>query len=172
MTPAGSSRVTHATCPRCEGQAAVGWRAVVPAEASWPVVEYAVEFDCENGCGLTVEEMVWSFNSPVTRLPSTPGGVCPCGTGQPPEARTYRPAGVPADTPQDDVPARRIETLELIPGHPDTAAEVWLWHGRVPELADEPHRWISLRTDDWPMCPATARGLASALLAAAAIAEA
>lgn len=171
MTPAGSSRVTQEKCPRCEGQAAVGWRAVVPADASWPVVEYAVEFDCENGCGLSVEEMVWSFRSPVTRQPSASGDGCPYGTEQPLDAEPYRPAGVPPDSPADGN-ARRIETLELIPGHPNTAAEVWLWDGRVPELADEPRRWISLRTDDWPMCPATARGLASALLAAAAIAEA
>ena len=170
MTPAGSSRVTHETCPRCEGHAAVGWRAVVPAEASWPVVEYAVEFDCENGCGLSVEEMVWSFNAPVTRQGSC-GDVGSCGTGQPLETETYRPAGIPVNSPADDGRARLIETVELIAGHPGTAAEVWLWHGRVPELAEEPRCWISLRTDDWPMCPATARGLASALLAAAAVAE-
>jgi hypothetical protein len=172
MTPAGSSRVTPEKCPRCGGQAAVGWRPVVPADTSWPVVEYAVEFDCENGCGLSVEEMVWSFNSPVTRQPSAGEDAGPGDTEQPLEAETYRPAGVPADSPPDGGSARRIEALELIPGHPNTAAEVWLWHGRVPELAEEPRCWISLRTDDWPMCPATARGLASALLAAAAIAEA
>jgi len=178
MTSSESHRVTMEKCPRCGEEAAVGWRTVGAAHSSWPVVEYAVEFDCATGCGLSVEEMVWSFPSAVTgqpwqlpdhcvRRPDSGEDVAVEG-----DPVSYRPAGVPEESSSvGGIPARLIDTLELIPGHADTVAEVWLWHGRVPEVSDDPRIWISLKSDDWPMCPATARCLASALMAAAAVAE-
>lgn len=61
--------------------------------------------------------------------------------------------------------------LELIPGRPTTRAEVWVWHGHVPDACDEDKPWVVLKADDWPMSPSTARQLASALIDAAARAE-
>jgi hypothetical protein len=141
-------------------------------------VEYPVEFDCAAGCGLSVEEMVWAFQSSVTARPRDSPGPCAQTPDRSfdahiaPDAPPYRPAGVPVDNPSaGDAPARRIRAVELIPGHAETAAEVWLWHGRVPAVDDDPRLWVSLKSDDWPMRPATARRLAAALLAAAAIAD-
>jgi hypothetical protein len=62
--------------------------------------------------------------------------------------------------------------VELIPGHAETVAHVWLWHGRVSEVGDDSRLWVSLEADDWPMAPSVARRLAAALLEAAAVAEA
>lgn len=76
-----------------------------------------------------------------------------------------------------------VAALELIPGHPATAAEVWLWHGpaagpRGDEDAEDDHRIgaggsprVVLRADDWPMHAESARQLALALLGAAERAE-
>lgn len=64
-------------------------------------------------------------------------------------------------------PPERIGTLPLIPGHASTAAEVWVWQGRVPEVSHHARSWVVLRTDDWPMSAESARELAAALLRAA-----
>jgi hypothetical protein len=65
----------------------------------------------------------------------------------------------------------RIAALELMPGHPATEAEVWVWEGRRPEPGDDFGAWVVLRGDDWPMSPEVARELAAALLRAADHAE-
>lgn len=167
MTSAGSSRVSWEACPRCGGRAAVGWRAVGDERSSLPIVEYAVEFDCATGCGLSVEEMVRAFQSLVTpRRPDARNAsfgadldrLCTAGVGS-------------ESASAGDAPVGRIHAMELIPGHCETVAEVLLWHDRSPDDDHEPQPWISLRSDDWPMCPATARRLAAALLAAAAVAD-
>lgn len=66
----------------------------------------------------------------------------------------------------------KVAALELVPGHATTEAEIFLWTGRVPEAGDHAGPWVVLRTDDWPMSPATARELAGALLSAAERADA
>ena len=161
MPAGGTSRVTWEPCPRCGERAAVGWRTADEAGSTWPLVEYAVEFDCPKACHLSIEEMVWSFQSSVAARPEA-------GTGDrspesPGAAREpYRPARVPGGTSfHGDGSARRVRAMELIPGHAETAAEVWVWHGRVPEVSREPRTWVSLKSDDWPMRPATARRLAA-----------
>ncbi|MCU1671109.1 MAG: hypothetical protein JWP40_4036 [Blastococcus sp.] len=63
--------------------------------------------------------------------------------------------------------SERLASLELIPGAPTTAAEVWLWHGRVPDVGHGESPWVVLRADDWPMSSHSARELAAALLLAA-----
>ena len=73
--------------------------------------------------------------------------------------------------PDPETAAERIAALELIPGHATTAAEVWLWQGRVREISDHPGPWVVLRTDDWPMSSKAARELAAALVRAADRAE-
>lgn len=169
----GTSRVTWERCPRCGERAAVGWRTADDAGSAWPPVEFAVEFDCPTGCHLSIEEMVWSFQSSVAARTEA----FPRSGGQSSDApfddrEPYRPAGVPAESPTaGDGPARRIRAMELIPGHAETAAEVWVWHGVVPEVRRDARTWVSLRSDDWPMCPTMARRLAAALLAAAAVAD-
>ena len=69
--------------------------------------------------------------------------------------------------PDPQTTPERIAALELIPGHATTAAEVWLWQGRVPEVSDHPGSWVVLRADDWPMSSDAARELAAALVLAA-----
>jgi hypothetical protein len=68
-----------------------------------------------------------------------------------------------------------VATMELIPGHAGTAAEVWVWRGSVPGVSDVPaddgQFHVVLRADDWPMSSAAARRLATALLEAAERAE-
>ena len=89
------------------------------------------------------------------------------------EPGLYRRAGVPAAScPLGATPPQRVDSVELIRGHAETLAEVWLWCGRVPEASDDTRLWVFLRADDWPMCPAAARRLAAALLRAAAMADA
>jgi hypothetical protein len=73
--------------------------------------------------------------------------------------------------PDPETAPERIAALELIPGHATTAAEVWLWQGRVREVSDHPGPWVVLRTDDWPMSSHAARELAAALVRAADRAE-
>ena len=131
MMSAGSSRITWERCPQCGGPAAVGWRAVGTCP-SLPLVEYAVEFDCRAGCNLTVEEMVGSFQSSITRRrPEVPHPVVP--TGSPDAGRAAAPGScpspaIPAGGPSAGAPrTRRIHAMELIPGHAETVAEVWLW---------------------------------------------
>lgn len=76
--------------------------------------------------------------------------------------------GVGPVSEPDNLPlVERIAALELIPGHATTAAEVRLWHGRVPEVSEVARRWVVLDTDDWPMSPDAARLLAAALVRAA-----
>ena len=74
-------------------------------------------------------------------------------------------------SPDPEPAPEQIAALELIPGHPATAAEVWLWPGRVPEVSDHPRPWVLLRADDWPMSPDAARTLATAIVLAADRAE-
>jgi hypothetical protein len=73
--------------------------------------------------------------------------------------------------PDPQTAPERIAALELIPGHATTAAEVWLWQGRVQEVSDNPGPWVVLRADDWPMSSDAARELAAALVLAADRAE-
>ena len=61
----------------------------------------------------------------------------------------------------------RVAAVELIPGHPPTEAEVWLWCGAVPGVTEHHGPWVVLRGDDWPMGADAARRLAAALLEAA-----
>jgi hypothetical protein len=68
----------------------------------------------------------------------------------------------------DPLPAAAsVATLQLVPGHPTTAAEVFLWHGAVLGIDDPPQMRVVLRADDWPMTPERARQLAALLLRAA-----
>lgn len=63
--------------------------------------------------------------------------------------------------------SRRVAAVELIPGHPATEAEVWLWCGAVPGVTEHHGPWVVLRGDDWPMDADAARRLAAALVQAA-----
>jgi hypothetical protein len=67
--------------------------------------------------------------------------------------------------------AQRVAVLEQIPGHPATAAEVWVRAGAVPGVGGGEGPWVVLRADDWPMSPSAARRLAAALVDAAARAD-
>lgn len=67
---------------------------------------------------------------------------------------------------QDCAP-EQIAALELIPGHPTTAAEVRVWRGRVPGIDGDAGPWVVMSADDWPMAPDAARALAAALVRAA-----
>ena len=167
MEPAGSHRITWERCPRCGRRAAVGWRTM---GSSGSATEHAVEFDCVTGCGLSLDELVRWFPSSPRRAPGFGEPAPDAGAEQAPGS--HRPAGVPAVTDSlAATPPHRVDTVELIPGQGETAAEVWLWHGQVPEATDDRRLWVSLKADDWPMCPAVARRLAAALLTAAAMAE-
>jgi hypothetical protein len=72
---------------------------------------------------------------------------------------------------EQDPSAEQVTVLEQIPGHPATAAEVWLWSGSAPGLPEATGPRVVLRADDWPMSPDAARRLAAALLEAAERAE-
>ena len=182
MEPGGSHRITWERCPRCGRRAAVGWRALGATDSSGSEAELAVEFDCVTGCGLSLDELVRSFPSSARARPrSFPDpDVRTRGSGEPSQAAraesepgSHSPASAPAVTrPLGATRPERVDTVELIPGHTEALAEVWLWHGRVPEVSDAPRVWVSLQADDWPMCPEVARRLAAALLTAAAMAEA
>ena len=47
-----TERITWETCPACGGRVAVGWLLPDPAGPA-----RAVEFDCVNGCSLTLEQL-------------------------------------------------------------------------------------------------------------------
>jgi hypothetical protein len=178
IEPAGSHRITWERCPRCGRRAAVGWRIAATTDCAEPAAEHAVEFDCVSGCDLSFDELVLSFPSSGTgrtgafRRPDRPDeSARDAGAESAPGA--YRSGGVPAGSSVVEATRpQRVNTVELIPGHPETRAEVWLWYGGIPEVSDDPRLWVSLQSDDWPMSPGTARRLAAALLTAAARAEA
>ena len=73
--------------------------------------------------------------------------------------------------PGGDAAYEEIATVELIPGHAVTAAEVWLWHGETPGVSADASTRVVLSVDDWPMSSSSARQLAAALVVAAKRAE-
>ena len=62
-----SERITWEPCPVCGSSAAVGWAATATSEATPEATPEArpqddpVEFDCPNGCRLSVRELARAF---------------------------------------------------------------------------------------------------------------
>ena len=74
--------------------------------------------------------------------------------------------------PDRSSPSTRVATMELIPGHAATEAEVLLYTGAIPGVTEHVGPWVVLRGVDWPMSATSARALAGVLLRAASWAEA
>lgn len=52
-------RISWTSCPRCDGQAAVGWRIGTARDGT--VREDPVSFDCSAGCRLTELQLLYWF---------------------------------------------------------------------------------------------------------------
>jgi hypothetical protein len=64
-----------------------------------------------------------------------------------------------------------VATMEQIPGHAATVAEVWLWRDPAPTAQNHATPRVVLQADDWPMSAEAARQLAALLIVAAQRAE-